>query len=778
MKEKTAVQQQTVHFKIDGKDIAVPKGTTVYQAARQLGIEIPIFCYQDRMPPFGACRVCLVEVEKMNKLQASCTLEATEGMVVNTQSGMAVQGRKEILELLLINHPLDCPICDRAGECPLQDQAQKFGPGESRFFEDKRHFYKPLPLGPVLMLDRERCIQCARCTRFGDLVAGDHALEFIDRGYRLEVGTLDGGPPQSKFIGNTIMICPVGALTSQVYRFRARPWDNERTKSTCTLCPVGCSLKLDERDGEIMRTRTCENREVNDIWLCDKGWFGYEFTYSQERLTRPLIRRNGTLEPASWEEALNLIASHIKEAKPHGKLAAFGGNPLTVEENYLFQQLMRKGAGINHVDHRIGTPMVPLDEEGKASGMEISIGECEELDFILILGVDLTEEFPVVWLRMKQAINCGAKTIFIGHYIPEIAKHLTKNIIHAPGEELETLKQHLPEISELAKGCKKSAIFLGRQFLDNPQRLSILAEIEKVKTSLPNSSLNIMEGRGNSFGARFAGMRPDIGPMGEKLKDSGLNALEVLEEASKNGWDFLYVAGANPAVKFPAPLWEQARKRTKLLVVQDLFMTETALQADIILPTLSFVEKRGSFINIEGRVQKLHPGKEIPDDIYSDSEIFTWIGQKIGLKLDLDKEFKEALNEKKISLPKSNLKTSKKETHAANNKSSIKATFAYALFDHGVRMLNNPHLVELSKLPFVRVHPDTAKSQHLQEGVTVRLSAKDGSISVHIKMDKGVAPNTFVVPLGFPELHVHNLGKNLYNGLELKIEKVQNDKKS
>ncbi|MDP1879411.1 MAG: NADH-quinone oxidoreductase subunit NuoG, partial [Parachlamydiaceae bacterium] len=401
-----------INFVIDGANHSVHKGTTVYQAAKQLGIEIPIFCYQDRMPPFGACRMCLVEVEKMNKLQTSCTLEVTEGMVVKTQSKIAEEGRKEMIEFLLINHPLDCPICDRAGECPLQDNTIKYGPGLSRFFEQKRQFKKPLPLSSVLMLDRERCITCARCTRFSDLISGDNALEFIERGYRTEVGTPHGKPAESKFIGNTIMICPVGALTSNVYRFRARPWDNDSTNTTCTLCPVGCSMIVDSRDGEIMRTRSKENPSVNDIWMCDKGWFGYEFSHHENRLQHPMIRRQGKLEEASWDEALTLIASKIIEARPSKKLAGWGGNPLTTEENFLFQQLVRDGFGVNHVDHRIGMPIKSLDEEGLPAGMEIEIKECEELDIAILLGLDLTEEFPVIWLRLSQALNKGAKIIF------------------------------------------------------------------------------------------------------------------------------------------------------------------------------------------------------------------------------------------------------------------------------------------------------------------------------------------------------------------------------
>ena len=550
-----------VNFTIDGAAITVPKGTTVYQAAKQLGIEIPIFCYLDRMPPFGACRMCLVEVEKMGKLQTACTLEATEGMAVKTATSMAERGREEMIEFLLINHPLDCPICDRGGECPLQDNALRYGPGLSRFFEEKRRFKKALPLSPVLMLDRERCITCARCTRFSDLLSGDHALEFIDRGYRTEVGTPHGEMADSKFIGNTIMICPVGALTSNVYRFRARPWDNDTTNTSCALCPVGCSMHLDSRDGEIMRTRSNENVKVNDIWMCDKGWFGYEFSTHPDRLLHPLIRRNGKLEPANWDEALTLIAGKVVAAKPGGKLAGWGGNPLTIEENYLFQQLIREGFGVNHLDHRIGSPLLNIEEEGVSPGMEMGLEECESLNYAFLLGIDLTEEFPVIWLRLRQAINKGAKVIFIGHYAPEIAPYLNEVILHPPGLEEETLREQIVKMQKIAENGAKGAIFAGRHYLNSPDRLPILDHLQKLKDSRPNLSLNIMEAKGNSLGARLAGMRPDLMPMQGKAQSIGLNAVQLLEKAAVEGWNLLYVAGANPAVKFPTPLWKKARER-------------------------------------------------------------------------------------------------------------------------------------------------------------------------------------------------------------------------
>ncbi|MBA3957098.1 MAG: NADH-quinone oxidoreductase subunit NuoG [Parachlamydiaceae bacterium] len=751
--------EQMINLIIDGQSIAVLKGTTVYQAARQLGIELPIFCYQDRMPPFGACRVCMVEVEKMAKPQTSCTLEATEGMVVKTQSLLAVKSRERILELLLINHPLDCPICDKGGECPLQDQTLRFGPGLSRFFEEKRHFKKPIPLGPVLMLDRERCVVCARCTRFGDIVAGDHALEFFERGYRTEVGTPDGGPADSKFIGNTIAICPVGALTSNVYRFRARPWDNTPTETTCTLCPVGCSMILDSRDGEIMRTRACENRALNDIWLCDKGWFGYEFSSSPDRLTTPLMRRNGQLQSATWEEALAFIAQKIQGAKPHGKLAGFGGNPLTVEENDLFQQFMRRSAGSEHVDHRIGMPMLTLEQEGISAGMPLSIGACEDLSYAFLLGIDLTEEFPVIWLRLKQAINKGAHVVFSGHFSPEISTHLSNVYLHAPGKELTVLQQLQPQLANLANEGKLGALFVGSQYLNTPQRSEILAELSQWQQRYPNLTLNILEGRGNSQGARLAGMLPDS-------NKNGLNALQVLEHAAHEGWDYLHVAGADPATHVPKKLWNEARAKLKCLVVQDLFLTQTAKQADVVLPTFAFVEKRGHFVNIEGKLLAIQPGKDTSEGLYSDGEIFLALADLLGVAISSD----VSTLQRTVNPISSNASVQKSEPIAEG---ALRASFARALFDEGVLMTHNPHLIQLAKAPFVRVHPNEAKKRGLRHGHVVTIRSKEGFLEAKLHWDTNVAEETIVIPVGFKQIAAYELDRNLTNGIAIDVEIVE-----
>lgn len=720
------MSKDAIHLTIDGKVISVRKGTTIYHAAKSIGIDIPIFCYHDRMPPFGACRMCLVEVENMSKLQASCTLEVFEGMVVKTQSVIAKEGRESVLELLLINHPLDCPICDRGGECPLQENVVEHGPGKSRFYEEKRRLKKRVALGPMLMLDQERCIACARCTRFSDTVAGDHALEFIERGYKTEITA----SCESKFIGNTISICPVGALTSQLYRFRARPWDNRVAKTTCTLCPVGCSMALESRDEKLMRARVVENRNVNDVWLCDKGWFGYEHISHPSRLKQPLIRREGVLQPASWEEALQLISEKFTEAKNGGRVAGWGGNPLTVEENYLFQKLIREGAKCDHVDHRIGDPIVAI--EGVAPGMAIEIGQCENLTSAVLLGLDITEEFPIVWLRLKEAINRGAKIYFFGHYAPEVAKYLAGVFLHPPGEELEMLERNKEILSSA------QALFVGRQYLATSHREAILCKLDRER-------LNIMEGKDNSMGARFAGMVPSVGK----------NAIQVLTLASQERWDLLYIAGANPATKYPPALWERARSNIGFLIVQDLFLTESAQQADVVLPTLCFAEKSGTFINIEGRVERVEPAKKVPP-LYSDAEIFLSIASKIDVDLSSLESFLKRLQVKKVAraAPISQVI----ENLPVADPQNMRATFAPALFNKGVRMRYNAHLVQLAKEPCARICPEEARRRGVGEGSEIVVQGS----TLKLCFDTAVAAKTVVLPES-------NILANPLNGFEVDL---------
>ncbi len=770
-KPAASLNQNLVNVTIDGQKVSVPKGGTVYQAAKQIGIDIPIFCYQDRMPPFGACRMCLVEIEKMPKLAASCAQPVMDGMVVHTKSKKAEEGRKGILEFLLINHPLDCPICDKGGECPLQENTLDYGPGISRFVEEKRHLEKRTPLGPVLVVDQERCIACARCTRFGEIVAGDDALKLKDRGYRTEIGTPNDQPVESKFIGNTIMICPVGALTSQVYRFRARPWDNASTATTCTLCAVGCNMQLDTRDNEILRTRSVENKEVNDIWLCDKGWFGYEHVYDDNRLKTPLVRRNGELVPAGWEEVLERIAKHLRETHGSATLGAIGGSPLTVEENYLFQKLFRDVLGSANVDYRIGSVSQDKGEEGIPAGTELSLGELEQINHALVLGADLTEEFPVLWLRLKQGINHGAHAFYAGHYLTETARHFTKTFLHAPGEELKILNQIEKEILPQLKG--KVALLVGEQYLKSLSRRQILATLLKWRKEHPQMTLNILEGTSNDLGARFAGMHPSLGPAGSDVKKQGLSAYQMLEQAASTGWDFLYVAGANPAAKVPAKIWNAARQKIKFLVVQDLFLTKTAEEADVVLPALSFIEKGGHVVNIEGRVQKIRAGKKAPDGLLSDAEIFTLIAQRLGKSLAVDPKFAEHLKVDRLphKIPAQLEAASFENKRRAMSDEQLYLSISKKLFDHGTRVQFSAAIEKLVKNPKIAIHPDEATKQHLKEGDTVVVSSEHGLVSGILEVSERIAPKTVVIPQGFQELSVYELGINLHNGLCVTLKK-------
>ena len=560
------MKEKAIQIHINGKPTTVPAGTSVYHAALQAGASLPIFCYQDRMPPLGACRVCLVEVEGMHKLQTSCTLIAQEGMRVQTESEEAVQGRKEILEFLLINHPLDCPICDKGGECPLQDHTIRYGPGLSSFFEKKRHAPKAQPITPILMLDQERCILCARCTRFGELIAGDHALEMWERGDRSYIGRQKESRDVPKFLGNTIAICPVGALTSRVYRFRARPWDNASHTTVCPLCPVGCRLILDERDGEIVRTRAGEEATVNDMWLCDKGWFGYEHLASPERIQEPLIKRGGEFHPISWEEALSFAAKELKKAIPGQKIAGWGGSPMTVDENYLFQKLLREGCGVSHLEHRFGESRLFAEEEGLAPGMDPSMGgsmaDLEQLDWGWVFGVEMTEEFPLLWLRLHAAVQKGAQLCFFGHMAPERRTSFYKEQLHIPGKELAVAREAIGQ--PLPKG--RGAVFVGGSYLLSRARRTVLAEF-LAWCRQHQVALHILEGKNNSFGARLAGMMPDRGPMGISVPKPGQHVEEILATTRQEGWDFLYVAGVDLSRYFPASLLVEVRKKLGFLLV-------------------------------------------------------------------------------------------------------------------------------------------------------------------------------------------------------------------
>ena len=384
-------------------------------AAKHGDVEIPVFCYEPKLgEPVGACRMCLVEVEGIPKLQTACSTPIRDGMVVYTQTSRVKEAQNAVVEFLLVNHPLDCPVCDKGGECPLQDISMGWGAGRSRVTDPKRHFEKPIPLSPLIKIDRERCIMCYRCARFSQEVAEDEQLQILGRGAGSYIGTHEDRPYVGPFHGNIIELCPVGALTSQAYRFRARPWDIEDAGSVCTLCPSQCNVKFTVRDEKVVRTLARDNEQVDDGWLCDKGRFGYGMFASGDRPLAPQVRQGGALHAANWQEAIDRCVDGLSAAK--GKVAAIVGGGASNEEGYLVQRIVRGALGSADVTS-IPDPSLPLDLRTRLADPKLSVGmaDIDSAGAILVVGCDPMHEMPILELRIRKAVRRnGAKLLVAG----------------------------------------------------------------------------------------------------------------------------------------------------------------------------------------------------------------------------------------------------------------------------------------------------------------------------------------------------------------------------
>jgi NADH-quinone oxidoreductase subunit G len=404
---------ETVSFVLDGRPVTAEKGELLIAAAEKAGTFIPRFCYHPRMKSVGVCRMCLVEVSgpRGATLQPACFVEVQPGAEVVTDSDKVKKAQDGVLEFLLINHPLDCPVCDKGGECPLQDQTLAYGPGESRFVEEKRHFEKPIPISELVLLDRERCIQCSRCTRFADEVAGEAQIDFIGRGEQIEVNTFPELPFTSYFSGNTVQICPVGALTATNYRFAARPWDLDQVESTCTTCSVGCRVAVQSSSNRVTRLLGIDADPVNHGWLCDKGRFAFDSVNSDDRLTEPLVRKDGVLVPVSWHEALAAVATglngSITDSGPEA-VGVLGGARLTNEGAYTWAKLAKGILGTDSVDAQLGDG---LPAELALSLPRATIDQAAAADTVILLTGDLREELPILFLRLRAAVVDGGLSL-------------------------------------------------------------------------------------------------------------------------------------------------------------------------------------------------------------------------------------------------------------------------------------------------------------------------------------------------------------------------------
>ncbi|MDM2563109.1 NADH-quinone oxidoreductase subunit G, partial [Mycobacteroides abscessus] len=444
----TAVQPDTdlVTVNIDGTDISVPKGTLVIRAAELIGVQIPRFCDHPLLDPVGACRQCLVEVEGQRKPLAACTTTVADEMVVRTQitSAAAQRAQSGVMELLLINHPLDCPVCDKGGECPLQNQAMSTGRAETRFTEAKRTFPKPIPLSTEVLLDRERCVLCARCTRFSQQIAGDPFIELLERGALQQVGIASDEPFQSYFSGNTVQICPVGALTGAAYRFRARPFDLVSTPSVCEHCASGCAQRTDHRRGKVLRRLAGDDPEVNEEWNCDKGRWAFTYATAGDRITEPMVRdEHGKLVAVSWPQALDAAARGLAHAGANTGVLA--GGRLTVEDAYAYVKFARMVLGTNNIDFRARAHSMEeaafLGSVVAGRGMSQTYAALESAPAVLLAGFEPEEESPVVFLRLRKGVRKrGLKVLTIAPWVSRGSTKLSAEVlVVAPGTESETI---------------------------------------------------------------------------------------------------------------------------------------------------------------------------------------------------------------------------------------------------------------------------------------------------------------------------------------------------
>ncbi|MEV7321826.1 NADH-quinone oxidoreductase subunit G [Streptomyces sp. NPDC093970] len=630
--------QDLVTLTIDGVEISVPKGTLVIRAAEQLGIEIPRFCDHPLLDPAGACRQCIVEVEGQRKPMASCTITCTDGMVVKTHltSPVAEKAQHGVMELLLINHPLDCPVCDKGGECPLQNQAMSHGNAESRFEGKKRTYEKPVPISTQVLLDRERCVLCARCTRFSNQVAGDPMIELLERGALQQVGTGEGDPFESYFSGNTIQICPVGALTSAAYRFRSRPFDLISSPSVCEHCSGGCATRTDHRRGKVMRRLAADDPEVNEEWICDKGRFAFRYAQHKDRLQTPLVRNaQGVLEPASWPEALDAAAQGLAAAR--SRAGVLTGGRLTVEDAYAYSKFARVALDTNDIDFRA---RVHSSEEADflaariagrgrdLDGKGVTNTSLEQAPAVLLVGFESEEEAPGVFLRLRKASRKHRQKVF------SLATHATRGLQKtggtllpaAPGTETEWLDALAGGVGLEEPGTRAAEALRaeGAVIVVGERLASVVGGLTAAvrAAAATGAQLVWIPRRAGERGAIEAGALPSLLPGGRPATDPrardevaaawgvselplryGRDTGQIIEAAARGELSALLVAGVEVA-DLPDPTRARAAlEAVGFLVSLELRPSEVTDRADVVLPVAAVAEKAGTFLNWEGRAR-------------------------------------------------------------------------------------------------------------------------------------------------------------------------------
>jgi NADH-quinone oxidoreductase subunit G len=636
----------------------------LHDAARKGDVEIPYFCYEPKLgDPVGACRMCLVEIEGIPKLQTSCSTPVREGMVVHTRTEQVKEAQNAVVEFLLVNHPLDCPVCDKGGECPLQDISYGWGAGRSRVIDEKRHFEKPIELSPLVAIDRERCILCYRCVRFSQEVSEDAQLQLIERGDRTYVGTFDDRPYVAPFHGNITDICPVGALTNYTYRFRARPWDIEHAGSVCTLCPSQCNVSFTVRDEKVKRVISRDNHEVDDGWLCDRGRYGFEMFDAPERVTGPRLKG----AEVGWEEAIEAVAAGLGAAAdsdptPVGsnsaaprRIAAIVGDASN-EEGFLLQRLLRDALGSGDVDSRPSRgPKATVLRRLAEPDVSAKVRDIDEADAILVLGTDPLHSSPILDLRVRKAIRRnGAKLVVaterptaldggaeaIARYAPGQAAHFVSELASAIGgaENVAT------PVAETLRSAEKVVVIWGERVARASSTTECAAEA--LLQIAAATGMGTTDGAGlleipdttNARGLREAGCLPDAGP-GLAEAAAGRSTEEIRQALIDGEVTHLVLFGADPLRDFPdTPAWEEALTAADFVVSFSMHENATTAKADVVLPLETHAEKDGTVTHPDGRLQRVRPSASRPGFVQSNIVVLAELAKALGFDTGINSQ--------------------------------------------------------------------------------------------------------------------------------------------
>ncbi|GLZ80722.1 NADH-quinone oxidoreductase subunit G [Actinorhabdospora filicis] len=759
----TPEKTDMVTLTVDGIEVTVPKGTLVIRAAEQLGIEVPRFCDHPLLEPVGACRQCLVDIEGQRKPAASCTTTVADGMVVKTQhtSAVADKAQKGVMEFLLINHPLDCPVCDKGGECPLQNQAMSTGRTETRFEEQKRTYKKALPISSQVLLDRERCVLCARCTRFSKQIAGDPFIELMERSSLEQVGIYEDEPFESYFSGNTVQICPVGALTGAQYRFQARPFDLVSSESVCEHCAAGCAQRTDHRRGKVMRRLSGDDAAVNEEWNCDKGRWAFQYVRANDRLTSPLIRdeKSGELREASWPEALRFAAEGLAAAKANKGVGVLAGGRLTVEDAYAYAKFARVALGTNDVDFR-ARPVSAEETDFLAHSVVgvnpgnggVTYDEVEAASTVLLIGLEAEEEVPILFLRLRKAHLAGRQTAYV------VAPYATRGTEKFGGTLLSTTPGGEAELLESFGGTSAvgdalrqpgAVILVGERLAGVPGALSAAAKLA-VTTG---AKLAWVPRRAGDRGAVEAGALPNLLPGGGLVDSEGDRAhlaayWDVESLPAQRGRDTdaivaalgagelsgVVVAGVELRDLADPKAAEAAVIAAEFVVSIELRRSAVSERADVVFPIAPAVEKPGAYLNWEGRLRVFEAVLE--SSAMSDGRVLDAIGALMGQKLDTGDV--RAVRGQLAGLPKAGTRAARPEVapgkaQPAGEGEAVLATWHH-LLDSGSLQDGDENLAGTSRTPVVRLSAATAASIGAADGAGVTVRTAQGGITLPLKV--------------------------------------------